>query len=119
MSLCTCDGQLHETRSASSHEKQLRHERKSRDARSTKYEDYEDRRRRDYDSMRRQAEASDSYGSSTEKITEERLREAQKHMDRQTRPSMPRRESSRQVPGVYRESSDPRRSAAAPREKER
>jgi len=96
-----------------------RREAEIRDARSTKYEDYEDRRRRDYDSMRRQAEASDSYGSSTEKITEERLREAQKHMDRHTRPSMPRRESSRQVPGVYRESSDPRRSAAAPREKER
>ena len=96
-----------------------RREAEIRESRSSKYDDYEDRRRRDYDSMRRQAEASDSYGSSTEKITEERLREAQKHMDRQTRPSMPRRESSRQVPGIYRESSDPRRSAAGPREKER
>lgn len=98
-----------------------RREAEIRASRSSKYEREEesDRRRRDYDSIRRQADASDSYGSSTEKITEDRIREAQKHMERQARPSMPRRESSRAVPQYHREASDPRRSAATSKEKER
>jgi curved DNA-binding protein CbpA len=98
-----------------------RREAEVRDARSSKYADYEeDRRRRDrdYENMRRKADAYDSYGSSTERITEERLRDAQRHMDKQTRPTMYRRESSRQGP-VYRETAEVRRSAAAPKEKER
>jgi curved DNA-binding protein CbpA len=83
-------------------------------------DDHDDRRRRDYD--RRQGDASDSFGSSTEKLYDDKLKEAQRIIDsnnRQARPEYIRRESSRQVPNLYREPSDPRRSAAPPKDKER
>ncbi|KIW01254.1 uncharacterized protein PV09_07296 [Verruconis gallopava] len=93
--------------------------RESRSSKYTRDEYEEDRRRRDYDDMRRKTDAYESHSSSTERIIEERMRDAQRHMERQAaaRPSISRRESTRQVP-PYREP-EVRRSAAPPKDKDR